>query len=428
VPTPIVGSGSNRSLGFALGPPATPPGTVVYRQTTLGKLGPPRSVDTKPFGEVRVAVYNGLTPQTSAAVISTAPALPLRGRVVSKRLNAGADDWLLQVRAVHPLVGATTAAAPWFVLGAGLLLCAFVTATAEVESRRRANAIALYRNEHRLAEGLQRSLLPDLPIVAGLDIAARYLPGTEGLQVGGDWYDVFTLDEGRIGVVIGDVVGHDISASATMSRVQAALRAYAFRIADPAVVLDRLDMLIETFQSERLVTMFYGVLGPADSSGAREFWYANAGHPPPLACRPGGGVDELDGGASMLLGVAAGPEGSRSSARIRLPAGSTLMLFTDGLVEVPGESLTDSLARLKASAAKCGEVPPDELCDRLVAGLPDTELRDDVAIIALRLADLSAPQAGAPDATDGVLRHQAAATAQAMQHSGAQAAAPDQVG
>jgi hypothetical protein len=427
VPTPVLGSGNDRAVGFALGPPATPRGMVVYRQTNLGRLGPPRTAHTAPFSEVRVVLYDGTSPRLATALVSTSRTLPLTGQVVSKPLTVGSQHWLLQVRAVHPLVGSTTANSPWFVLAAGLLVCALVTATAEVEARRRASALALYRNEHRLAEGLQRSLLPELPAVAGLDIAARYLPGTEGLQVGGDWYDIFTLDHGRIGVVIGDVVGHDISATATMSRVQAALRAYAFRIENPAVVLDRLDMLIDTFQTDRLITLFYGVLGAPDVAGGREFWYSNAGHPPPLACRSGSEVEELDGGASVLLGVAPAPEGSRPSDRTRLAAGSTLMLFTDGLIEVPGESMTDSLARLKAAAAQCGEIPPEELCDRLTADLPAGVLRDDVAVVAIRLGSVPPRQAVAGDTPDGAMRSSAPG-AGLTPPLGPQPTAPDQSG
>lgn len=393
VPTAIVGSGADRSLGFAVGPPETPPGLIVYEQLALGRLGPPRAANTAPFSEVQVVLYDGTTAQPAQALASTAKQVPLTGQVVSKPLTVGATKWLLQVRAVHPLVGSTTAAAPWFVLGVGLVACLLVSATAEIESRRRANALALYRSEHGLAAGLQQSLLPELPSIAGFEIAARYLPGTEGLEVGGDWYDVFDLGEERLGVVIGDVVGHDISASATMSRVQSALRAYAFRKDDPAVVLDRLDRLIESFQTERLVTIFYGVLGPIEASGARRLWYSNAGHPPPLVCRSDGGIDELDEASSMLLGVDAGPDGSRPSARVELDAGSTLMLFTDGLIEVPGTSITDSTAQLKATAAGCGEIPPDELCDRLIGTLADGPRRDDVAIVAIRLSAMVPKQA-----------------------------------
>jgi serine phosphatase RsbU (regulator of sigma subunit) len=293
------------------------------------------------------------------------------------------------VRAVHPLVGSTTANAQWFVLVGGLVVCLLVTATAEIESRRRANAIALYANEQRLAEGLQLSLLPELPAVADLNIAARYIPGTAGQQVGGDWYDVFPLDHGQIGIVIGDVVGHDISASATMSRVQAALRAYAFREDDPAIVLDRLDSLIATFRGDRLVTMFYGVLSASDSQGNRQLRFANAGHPPPIACLAGGGSEEIAGAASMLLGVTSVPEGTRSSDAIELATGSTLLLYTDGLIEIPGESMTESIEQLKRATADGASMSPSELCDRLTSEQRKAEQRDDVAVLAIQLTDPS---------------------------------------
>jgi len=384
VPTGVSGSGSNRTLGFAMRSPASPPGSVIYRQTALGALGPPRLAHTAPFSEVEVTLYDGMTAATAQAIVTTSHQLPMTGQVRNKRLAVGVGSWLLQVRAVHPLVGATTANAEWIVLAAGLVLCLLLTTTAEIESRRRANAVALYTNEQRLAEGLQRSLLPDLPDVVGLDIAARYLPGTAGQQVGGDWYDVFPLDRGRIAVVIGDVVGHDITASATMSRVQAALRAYAFRNDDPAIVLDRLDRLLETFGADRLVTIFYGVLSAPDTDGNRQLWFANAGHPPPIACHPDGRVEEITGGTSILLGVAALPEDERASGRIELTAGSTLLLYTDGLIEVPGESMTDSIEQLKQASSNGATATPTELCDQLTGQSTDVQ-RDDVAILAVRL-------------------------------------------
>jgi serine phosphatase RsbU (regulator of sigma subunit) len=387
VPTEVAGAGAHRTLGFAVGPPATPAGTLVYRQTSLGALGPPRLANTAPFSEVEVTLYDGMSPSPGQAIVTTADHLPMTGQLHSTTLSVGAATWLLEVRAVHPLVGGTTANAQWFVLAFGLLLCMLVTTTAEIESRRRANAEALYTNEQRLAEGLQRSLLPELPTVAGLDVAARYLPGTAGQQVGGDWYDVFPLDGGRVGIVIGDVVGHDISASAMMSRVQAALRAYAFRNDDPATVLDRLDTLIETFRGDRLVTIFYGILSAPDDRGNRRLQFANAGHPPPIACRADGGVDELAGGASILLGAAALGEGNRATATVELVTGSTLVLYTDGLIEVPGESLTDSIERLKHAAVGGAALTPDQLCDRLADQLPAAQQRDDVAILAVRLSE-----------------------------------------
>ncbi|MBV9486985.1 MAG: serine/threonine-protein phosphatase [Frankiaceae bacterium] len=385
VSTPVIGTGSQRLIGFAVGPPATPPGVVVYQQSALGPLGPPRAADTAPFSEVQIVLYDGELAAPGHAVVSTARSLPLTGRISSKHLSVGNKSWLLQVRAVHPLVGGTTTAAPWFVLAAGLVLCVLLTVTSEIESRRRANAVALYRAEHRMAEELQRGLLPELPSVDRLEVAARYLAGTAGLQVGGDWYDVFPVGLDRIGIVIGDVGGHDISASATMSRVQAALRAYAFREDDPAAVLDSLDMLIESFQTERLVTVFYGLLDAPDASGTRELWYSNAGHPPPLVRRRDGGVEELDAAMSMLLGVAPGAVGSRPSARTELADGSTLILFTDGLIEVPGESMTKAVERVKSLVVEHGAGTPDTLCDEITRTFSDGQLRDDVALLVIQI-------------------------------------------
>jgi serine phosphatase RsbU (regulator of sigma subunit) len=135
------------------------------------------------------------------------------------------------------------------------------------------------------------------------------------------------------------------------------------------------------------VTIFYGILSAPDDNEDRRFSFANAGHPPPIACHADGAIEEIAGGASMLLGVAALPEGSRTSAIVNLPAGSTLLLYTDGLIEVPGESLTDSIERLKRTVAGGATLSPDALCDRLTGERDEGDQRDDIAILAIRLAD-----------------------------------------
>jgi serine phosphatase RsbU (regulator of sigma subunit) len=384
VPTPVIGSGADRSVGFAVGPPQAPADSIVYQQASLGPLGPPSQAGEEPFSEVEIVLYGSPEAMSSQALVSTSTSLPLTGTVHSLPLKAGVATWRLEVRAVHPLVGTATADAPWIVAGAGLVLCVLLTAVVEIESRRRSSALALYTSEHRMAEDLQRELLPKLPPVAGLQISARYLPGTAGQQVGGDWYDVFTLDADRTGVVIGDVVGHDISAAATMSRVQSALRAYAVDGRDPAQVLDRLDTLLATVGTERLATVFYGELSAADGAGSRTFRYANAGHPPPLARDSEGAVRELEAASSLLLGTALPGQLPREVSTVHLAAGATLVLYTDGLVESPGESITDNIERLKADVTDAA-ADVSELCDRIVARRRESSLRDDLAVLAVRL-------------------------------------------
>ncbi|HVS69324.1 MAG TPA: PP2C family protein-serine/threonine phosphatase [Mycobacteriales bacterium] len=386
VPTEVMGSGEDRHLGFAIGPPKAPTGSVLYLQIALGALGPPEQAGTSPFNELRVVLYDAPRPVPSQALVTTTADLPLRGNVYLLPIAAGTGTWSLQVSAEHPLVGSTTAYAEWFALAGGVLLAVLVATIVEIEARRRRSALALYRSEHQIAESLQRSLLPSLPEVADLDVAARYLPGAADQEVGGDWYDVFELDNGHIGLAVGDVVGHDIDAAVLMSRVQTALRAHALVGEAPGAVLDRLDHLVRSLETDRLVTVFYGVLGPAAEDGSRELVFANAGHPPPLLHAAAGDVIELDDASSLLLGVLTDGE-ARAEHSMRVATGSTLLLYTDGLIETPGQSMTELVGDLKlATGAAARDSSADQLCDRLLDTMRPAARRDDVAMLAVRIA------------------------------------------
>jgi serine phosphatase RsbU (regulator of sigma subunit) len=399
VPTAVIGTGSARALGFALGAPVAPAGMVLYRQVSLGQVGPPREAATAPFSELNVVLYASATPQPSEVLAETGTTL--KGPVRTQPLPAGAGTWTLQAAAVHPLVGAATAAAAWIVLVSGLGLSLLVGSVVEVESRRRNSALALYESEHRVAETLQRSLLPLLPDFDDLDLSARYLPGAREQEVGGDWFDVFTIEDGRVGIVIGDVVGHDIAAAAAMSQIQASLRACAWKGAAPNAVLNHLDALISSFTISDLVTVFYGLLDAPDDTGGRTLTYANAGHLPPLVRDSDGEVSELDDAGSVLLGAPTWPDASRALATITLTAGSTLLMFTDGLVEAPGESLTDALANLKSVVRQAPpQISAEALCDLVLADVDPQRLRDDIAVLTMQLPPRSpsGQQASAHDA------------------------------
>ena len=154
--------------------------------------------------------------------MTTTKDLPLRGAVRYLPFIVGASHWLLAVSSPHPLVGSVAAWAPWVALVAGLAGSVLIASTMELVVRRRDAALALYRSEHRVAETLQHKLLPPLSAPPGLDVVSRYVAVSDGQQVGGDWFDVFELGEGRTVVVIGDVMGHDIEAAAAMAQVRAA--------------------------------------------------------------------------------------------------------------------------------------------------------------------------------------------------------------
>ena len=225
------------------------------------------------------------------------------------------------------------------------------------------------------AEALQRSLVPSaLPVVPGAEMAARYTPGSGA--VGGDWYDVFTLPSGELGVVIGDVAGSGLAAAVIMGRMRSALRAYALETRDPAEVLARLDRKMLHFEPNALATVLYAVFDPA----LDRMHVASAGHFPPVLAAPGQAAELTDVPAGMLIGIL--PEARRPVSTVKIPPGALLCFFTDGLVERPGEVIDEGLARLcRALVAEL----PDVACSAVMGALVGSEpARDDIALLMIR--------------------------------------------
>src|SRR5687767_9537775 len=231
-----------------------------------------------------------------------------------------------------------------------------------------------------VAETLQRSLLPErLPDLPGLAISARYVAGSADAQVGGDWYDLIALRDGQAGIAIGDVVGHGLDAAARMARLQNALRAYALEGLRPSLVLERMNGFAREVSGGPMATLLYGVIDPEEG----RLRLATAGHPPVLIVGPDGEAYFAEGPAGSPLGVVPFPAYEEST--IPLLPGSTVLMYTDGLVERSEASLDEGLEWLRGFAAG---VPghPDELCGALLqARFRDTPPRDDVALLAVRL-------------------------------------------
>ncbi|HET7530981.1 MAG TPA: PP2C family protein-serine/threonine phosphatase [Mycobacteriales bacterium] len=398
VPTPLIGN--NRILGFALGPPAAPPDTVLYRESPLGPLRAPPQASTAPFAELDLVIYNSAKPAKGMALAATRTDLPLTGYVVNTPLKVGAETWDVSTRAKKPLTGGFAHDAWWVVLLIALFASLLIALVIETAARRRDDALAMYATEHEVAETLQRSLLPKLPTIDGLELAARYIAGGRGQEVGGDWYDAFPVDGDRVGIAVGDVIGHDLAAASAMAQIRAVLRAYAVGGDSPSSVINRLDHLIDALGLTQLVTVIYGVLDPPAADGSRRFTYANAGHLAPLVRRPGGDVQHLIGGESVVIGAPI--EIQHGEGEQTFVAGTTLVLFTDGLVEVPGRPLDDTMQELCDTVA---EISADEsleaVCDRILAMTEDRSLRDDIALLTIRLsaADRSVVAPRTPDAT-----------------------------
>lgn len=241
-------------------------------------------------------------------------------------------------------------------------------------------------DERAAAAALQRSLVPNkLPVLEGLQLAGRYVPGDGGAS--GDWYDVFPLPGGRVGIVMGDVAGHGLGASVVMGRLRSALRAYALEYDDPAEVLHRLDSKICHFEPGAMATAIYAVSEPPFN----EVRMASAGHLLPVLAGPDLESAQVTIPVGMPLGVQ--PSCERTSARLEFPGGSTLVFFTDGLIERRAtgtplgakvfESADSALAEL------CHSVRPGEAADAVCSSLLDSLLTieppsDDVAVLVVR--------------------------------------------
>lgn len=244
--------------------------------------------------------------------------------------------------------------------------------------------------ERTAALTLQRSLLPDrLPAIPGYQLAARYLPASSRVEVGGDWYDVFLLDDGAFAAVVGDVAGHGIEAAAVMAQLRAGLRAYILEGHDPALCLALLSRLAEATESDSdpvLATACLALIDPVSGTCR----VARAGHLPPAVRHAGGIVHFVTGLGGPPLGVAP-IEAEVDSAW--LEPGSALVLFTDGLVEERHRPLDEGLAELITVLSRCSG-SAEELCDGVLAEMFDARLQeDDVAVlVVLRLASVGAAQ------------------------------------
>ena len=240
--------------------------------------------------------------------------------------------------------------------------------------------------EREIALGLQRALLPGHLVSAPrLALAARYEAGSDVLEVGGDWYDAFELPDGRIGLTVGDVVGHGLIAAAAMGQLRTALGALAQEAVSPGQLLSRLDGFLARTRTTDFATVCYAILDPETGEVA----YASAGHPPMLAVSPAGTTAWLDGAQSPPL---TGRESTiRPDGSITLAPGTLLVLYSDGLVERRRERPAVGLERLERAALTLGDAAVDEVCDRLVNALGVATFRnDDVALLAVRLLPASA--------------------------------------
>lgn len=237
----------------------------------------------------------------------------------------------------------------------------------------------LYEHEHRVAERLQLSLLPQLPDVPGLKVATCYAPGSDMVLVGGDWYDLYTLDDDHIGLSVGDVAGHGLPQAAVMAQIIAALRGIVVRCGDrPSAVMSELNEYLHRYHRGQMATACYLLY----HRPTRTLTYVKAGHPPPL-------VVSCDGSSRYLDGPISPPVGPIPGARYRqgettLAQGEAVLLYTDGLIERRAENLNTGLARLTETARRGVGMNVHDLCRLFLNHQPDATYLDDRALLLVQ--------------------------------------------
>jgi GAF domain-containing protein len=239
----------------------------------------------------------------------------------------------------------------------------------------------LYRQQRHVAEVLQHSMLPDLPRIEGVELHARYLPAQDGAAVGGDWYDAFAQPDGSVVLAVGDVSGHDIEAAATMGQLRNLVRGDAYgRDDEPGTVLIQLDRAVRGLRVPAAATAVLARLR-RDGDGY-SVSFSNAGHPPPVLLRPDGEVEVWWETPEPLLGLI--PREFRATHRRAVPAGSTLLLYTDGLVEDPARLIDEGIARIRGVLQGNADLSGEELCSRLLALV--RRRADDIALLLIRVS------------------------------------------
>jgi serine phosphatase RsbU (regulator of sigma subunit) len=286
------------------------------------------------------------------------------------------------VSPTHSLLGTFAESVALAILIGGLLFTLGVAFLAERLVRRRTQAEELaaanrqlYQAQRGVAETLQQSLLPQhLAQSPGLQLAVRYLPGTEGIDVGGDWYDVVRVDDGRVFFTVGDVSGRGLQAAILMASLRNAINAYAHEGHEPGVVLAKVSRLVDVVKEGRFATVVCGRIELA----SRVLTMANAGHLNPALLDGDGGCTLV----STMVGAPLGVGEKYAEVRVSIPPRATLVAYTDGLIERRGESIAVGLERLRQAIR--ANLPLEEMLDDLLATLTPSGPTDDVAVLGIR--------------------------------------------
>ncbi|WP_179717176.1 PP2C family protein-serine/threonine phosphatase [Petropleomorpha daqingensis] len=369
-------------LAYALRPAEGAGDLVIYAESPLPKGHRLPVTSDSPLSGLDLALYLGPTADPEQLLESTAP-VPIRGETQRTTVPFGTGQVTIVGASPTHLAGGLAAALPWIVLAVGVVLSLGAAAVVEYVSRRRAVAERLavenerlYRQQRGIAGTLQHALLPPVPELEGVEVAARYVAGVDELDVGGDWFDVIEKGPGRCVFVVGDISGRGLPAATTMASLRFAVRAYLAEGHDIDVVLTKLRRLIDVDVDHQFATVLLGEL----DSGAGRLRLVSAGHFGPLLVADGQGR-LLECPVSAPVGVG-GP--AASAAALELPAKGTLLAFTDGAVERRGEVIDTGLDRLRTAALDADGQPLPSLVDSLLDALSFEGQKDDTVILGLR--------------------------------------------
>ena len=375
------GTGEGERLLYAVGAKG-PSGTyVVLAQQPLPGGRRVKVDPTNPATNLDFAIYFGRSQAPSALLETNSARLPISGTRASTTVPFGNGAITLVVSARRSLAGGIAEYSPWIVVGFGLAFTLAVGTLLEraTRRRRRAEALAienqqLFEDQRSVAERFQHALLPRaLPRMPHLGVAVRYLPGTDGMEVGGDWYDVVSVGSQSAFFTVGDVAGRGLEAAILMGSLRSAINAYAAEGAPPGDVLSKLGRLVDLPADGRFATVICGRIDLETG----EVTLANAGHPPPLLVHDGA-AEPIETRVGPPIGIGR----AYSSTGMRVPPGATLLAYTDGLIERRGEPISSGAARLRQAAATGGQL--DQMLERVLTQLlPEGRSEDDVALLGM---------------------------------------------
>jgi serine phosphatase RsbU (regulator of sigma subunit) len=372
------------SPGVAYAAAGAPAPWVVLAERSLPKNRRLQVTKNSAFSQLNYAIYLGTSKRSSDLLGASPGVLPAGANSASVTVAFGDSAITIVASPNGELGGTLLARLPIIVALGGIALSLIAGFLTEYLVRRRNQAELLaaenrrmYSEQRSIAGILQQALLPqDLPKIQGVETSARYIAGSKYTDVGGDWYDVIVLDNNRFLFVVGDVSGHGVEAATLMARLHFAIRAFASQGDSPVDILAKMRPLLSLERDSSFATVLCGLVNVSEQSIS----LVNAGHPPLLLVNGSGGgfVDTV-----VFPPVGVGDDTDYQSTTIPVPAGSTILAFTDGLVERRGEVIDVGFARLRDIASEV-HLSLDELLDKVVADMRDGAYNDDMAILAVR--------------------------------------------